>query len=283
MTFITRERVTMNVAGLLFETFEDTLQCYPETLLGNNEKRSVYYCSNTKQYFFDRSRTCFQYILQFYQTKGTLKCPPTEEPETFEAECRYFELPCEAIRKMLFDEGIIIEVEDQQLSGSKKFSFRSKVWSLLDQPATSRYAWCFAIFSMLMICVSISNTCFETLLDVYHDVCFDVIMCRENVSLLEFVLNIWFLTEFILRLQFSENKITFFCLPMTWVDMLAVLPYFVFIHFVSHTNSYNGIFDTLKVIKVIRLFHFTKLSCPLKIMGNTLQLNSVRMGLLLSY
>ena len=78
---------------------------YPDTLLGNTDKLLEHFTEN--QYFFDTSRICFQSILDFYQSNGKLKCPPGLDVETFEAECRYFQLPHTAICEMLVDEGMM--------------------------------------------------------------------------------------------------------------------------------------------------------------------------------
>ena len=65
-----RRKVVFNVSGEIYETFEETLSRYPETLLGNRKKRSVYYCSSSGLDYFDRSRLFFDAILTYYQLDG---------------------------------------------------------------------------------------------------------------------------------------------------------------------------------------------------------------------
>ncbi|CAF4356195.1 unnamed protein product, partial [Adineta steineri] len=52
-------RIIINVSGLRFETLKTTLERYPQTLLGNIRRRSLFYDKKQDEYFFDRHRTCF--------------------------------------------------------------------------------------------------------------------------------------------------------------------------------------------------------------------------------
>lgn len=61
------ERIVINVSGLRFETRLRTLDQYPDTLLGNEEKRNRYYDPLKNEYFFDRNRPSFDAILYYYQ------------------------------------------------------------------------------------------------------------------------------------------------------------------------------------------------------------------------
>ena len=63
-------RIRLNIGGEVFETRNRTLRRFPDTLLGDCEKRMLFYCSTTQQYFFDRSRIFFDAILFFYQSGG---------------------------------------------------------------------------------------------------------------------------------------------------------------------------------------------------------------------
>ena len=47
------DKLRINVSGRRFETWRTTLNKYPDTLLGSNEKE-FFYDDDTKEYFFDR-------------------------------------------------------------------------------------------------------------------------------------------------------------------------------------------------------------------------------------
>ena len=47
------EKLVVNISGRRFETWQNTLEKYPDTLLGSNE-RDFFYEEDAKEYFFDR-------------------------------------------------------------------------------------------------------------------------------------------------------------------------------------------------------------------------------------
>lgn len=51
-----KERVTINVSGLIYETHVEVLDRLPNTLLGSKDKRIKYWDDERKEYFFDRHR-----------------------------------------------------------------------------------------------------------------------------------------------------------------------------------------------------------------------------------
>ena len=69
-------RVTLNVSGEIYETFRQTLQRYPNSLLGDFNKMFKYFCPKRRMYQFYRNRLVFDSILFFYQSQGKLACPP---------------------------------------------------------------------------------------------------------------------------------------------------------------------------------------------------------------
>jgi hypothetical protein len=71
----TGKLVVINVSGKRFETFEETLELFPNTLLGSSSKRAEFLNANTGEYFFDRHRGSFGAILYFYQSNGSLIRP----------------------------------------------------------------------------------------------------------------------------------------------------------------------------------------------------------------
>jgi hypothetical protein len=64
------EIITINISGLRFQTQTNTLEQYPESVLGHPLKRSAYYNVDANEYFFDRHRGSFESILYIYQSCG---------------------------------------------------------------------------------------------------------------------------------------------------------------------------------------------------------------------
>lgn len=70
------EKLVINVSGQRFETWQNTLEKYPDTLLGSNEK-DFFFDEVLKEYFFDRDPEVFRHILNYYRT-GKLHYPKQE-------------------------------------------------------------------------------------------------------------------------------------------------------------------------------------------------------------
>ncbi|CDQ95516.1 unnamed protein product [Oncorhynchus mykiss] len=68
--------IILNVSGQKFQTWSNTLERYPDTLLGSTEK-DFFFHEETKEYFFDRDPDIFRHILNFYRT-GKLHYPRQE-------------------------------------------------------------------------------------------------------------------------------------------------------------------------------------------------------------
>ena len=83
----TDEKVTINVSGMKFETWRHTLEKYPDTLLGSNEK-DFFFDEDSKEYFFDRDPELFRHILNYYRTGKLHPCCllPSVLPSRLELE-----------------------------------------------------------------------------------------------------------------------------------------------------------------------------------------------------
>nr|1T1D_A Chain A, PROTEIN (POTASSIUM CHANNEL KV1.1) [Aplysia californica] len=99
------ERVVINVSGLRFETQLKTLNQFPDTLLGNPQKRNRYYDPLRNEYFFDRNRPSFDAILYFYQSGGRLRRPVNVPLDVFSEEIKFYELGENAFERYREDEG----------------------------------------------------------------------------------------------------------------------------------------------------------------------------------
>ena len=145
------ERVVINVSGLRFETQLRTLNQFPDTLLGNPQKRNRYYDPLRNEYFFDRNRPSFDAVLYYYQSGGRLRRPVNVPLDVFSEEIKFYELGEEAIQKYREDEGFIKE-EEKPLPTNV---FQRRVWLLFEYPESSTSARLIAIFSVVVIVRSI--------------------------------------------------------------------------------------------------------------------------------
>ena len=84
------KKITMNVGGKYFLTYQSTLLKYPSTMLGKIYSDSNKFKVDDIQ-FFDRSSELFEYILNFYRT-GIICKPILINKEIWEEEIRYWGL-----------------------------------------------------------------------------------------------------------------------------------------------------------------------------------------------
>ncbi|KAM4722472.1 potassium voltage-gated channel subfamily A member 4 [Rhinophrynus dorsalis] len=244
------ERVVINVSGLRFETQLKTLTQFPETLLGDPEKRMRYFDPLRNEYFFDRNRPSFDAILYYYQSGGRLKRPVNVPFDIFSEEVKFYELGDEALLKYREDEGFVKE-EEKQLPENE---FKRQVWLLFEYPESSGPARGIAIVSVLVILISIVIFCLETLPEFRDDK--DSLLSplgmegdgtreseayNETLILLEsghttfndpfFIVEtvciVWFSFEFAVRLFACPSKPGFFRNIMNIIDIVSILPYFI--------------------------------------------------------
>lgn len=111
----------------------------------------------------------------------------------------------------------------------------------------------------LFILVSVTQFCLGTVTSI-----------RENTTLmrilrtLDAVTSIWFTVEFCLRLTFCPNFKTFVKNPMNWIDLLAVLPFYLSLYHVGTRTSW------LVVMRTLRIFRIFSLSFSFQILFHTL-------------
>lgn len=155
------ERLAINVSGMRYETQIRTLSQFPDSLLGDPERRLQYFDPLRNEIFLDRNRICFDAILYFYQSGGRLRRPANVPLDIFMEELRFYELGEDIMTRFKEDEGFPKEVP-QPLPDNE---IQRKLWMLFEHPESSGGARIIAIISVMVIVVSILIFCLETLPD----------------------------------------------------------------------------------------------------------------------
>lgn len=257
------KRIVINVSGTIFETFEKTLQRFPETLLGDTIKRLSFYKPISEEYYFNRNRQCFEAIFSFYQTFGQLRCPLDIKIDVFEHECRFFDLPDASIYAMKLKAGILPELQFAQEIPAAH-SCRAHVWNFLEHPDSSYAARVFTLVSLTAILLSIVLAIFETV-DVVKYALNDLIDNFWGVT--ELTLNSWFLLELIMRFSSAPIRKDFVRNWLNFIDSLAVGPYFIMMAITPDKVDSLGFLRILRLVRIFRLFKLSKHSKRLKIVG----------------
>lgn len=258
--------ITINIGGKIYETYEQTLNQFPNTLLGSAEKRGKYFDEKKNEYFFDRHRGAFTAILYYYQSGGMIERPLHVPMNIFIEELNFFQLTDE-IQKANEEAALAEEGDDgmEEVSEEEdlpKNKILRKIWLLFEFPSSSFAAKCLAVFSLLIILLSIVIFCIETL------------PALKDSAHVFFVMNAicssWFTFEYLIRLIASPKKIKFLKGILNILDLLSILPFYVTISVSSESAGSIGILRVMRVIRVCRIFKLTRHSKGLHILGNTL-------------
>ena len=281
----TSDRVVINVSGLKFETHIETLEQNPDTLLGDEAKRSKYYDSLRHEYFFDRNRPAFDAILFYYQSGGKLLRPANVPMDVFADEIRFYELGDDVLHKVEQEEGYI-EEEKPVLPENK---WQRKVWQLFEFPDTSLAARFVAIFSVFVITLSIVTFCVETLPQFQKPKVSVNGTEMENERFdqpwfsLETACIVWFTFEYVMRLISSPQKLVFVRSFLNLIDVVAIMPYYITLPMQDTKASSLGVLRVIRLVRVFRIFKLSRHSRGLQILGHTLRASLRELGLLIFF
>ena len=287
--------IRINVCGMNFETLKATLEKFPSTLLGNEERRQHYYVVSRNAYFFDRNRQCFEAILHFYQSGGTLIRPPHIPMHSFAEEISFFGLGEDVFLNLQANEGYIAEEIDLPND-----ELQRNIWKLFEYPDSSLAAKFLASFSILIITMSIVVFCIETI-PRFHihrrkvetakgvnttrsldDISNDIEYIQPWFSL-ELGCITWFTVEFLIRFISSPNKWKFIKSFLNIIDLVAILPYFISMAINTENMATLSVLRVVRLVRVFRIFKLSRHSIGLQILGQTLKESISELGMLVFF
>ncbi|XP_054962894.1 potassium voltage-gated channel subfamily D member 1 isoform X3 [Pan paniscus] len=291
------EVLVVNVSGRRFETWKNTLDRYPDTLLGSSEKE-FFYDADSGEYFFDRDPDMFRHVLNFYRT-GRLHCPRQECIQAFDEELAFYGLVPELVgdccleeyrdRKKENAERLAEDEEAEQAGDGPALpagsSLRQRLWRAFENPHTSTAALVFYYVTGFFIAVSVIANVVETIpcrgsarRSSREQPCGErfpqAFFCMDTACVLIFT------GEYLLRLFAAPSRCRFLRSVMSLIDVVAILPYYIGL-LVPKNDDVSGAFVTLRVFRVFRIFKFSRHSQGLRILGYTLKSCASELGFLL--
>jgi len=287
------EKIVINVSGRRFETWQNTLEKYPDTLLGSNEK-DFFFDEDLKEYFFDRDPEVFRHILNYYRT-GKLHFPKQECLTQYDEELAFFGIMPDVIgdccyedyrdRKRENAERIMDDkADDEEQNGDIILeTLRERMWRAFENPHTSTPALVFYYVTGFFIAVSVMANVVETVPCGEIPGRNEVLACGDKYKISFFCLDtacvMIFTAEYFLRLYASPERWKFMRSVMSVIDFVAIMPYYIGLT-MSDDNEVSGAFVTLRVFRVFRIFKFSRHSQGLRILGYTLQSCASELGFL---
>ena len=281
------ELITINISGEYFETFRETLDRFPNTLLGDPVRRGKYRIPNG-ELFFDRYSDAFEAILYYYQSDGMLYLPDELPARCFIADLKFFDLGDSVIEEFEIECGI----KEREITSNKPNHF---LWEFLEYPETSFAAKTFALVSVVVILVSLVLLVVETLPEFSTTVTKTSITTDSNernrtiytlkeipskheywMFITSTIVFAWFSAEFVLRLITCPDKLDFFLSIGNVIDFISVLPYFMTM--VLSLNNTRGP-SVLRAVRILRVFKLSRHSSYLRILGRTITAAREELGI----
>ncbi|XP_048863378.1 potassium voltage-gated channel subfamily D member 2 isoform X2 [Brienomyrus brachyistius] len=286
--------IILNVSGTKFQTWRNTLERYPDTLLGSTE-RDFFFHEESNEYFFDRDPDIFRHILNFYRT-GKLHYPRHECISAYDEELAFFGIIPEIIGDCCYEEykdrrrenaERIQDDEDNENNNdlvSPDMTLRQSMWRAFENPHTSTMALVFYYVTGFFIAVSVMANVVETVPCGSSPNRVKDISCGERYALAFFCLDtacvMIFTVEYLLRLLAAPSRYKFVKSVMSIIDVVAIMPYYIGL-VMTDNEDVSGAFVTLRVFRVFRIFKFSRHSAGLRILGYTLKSCASELGFLL--
>jgi potassium voltage-gated channel Shal-related subfamily D protein len=286
------EKVTINVSGRVFEVWRTTLEKYPDTLLGSNEKE-FFYDEECKDYFFDRDPELFRHILNYYRT-GKLHYPKHECLAAYDEELAFFGILPDLIGDCCYEDYRDRKRENQERLIDDKNSenghlepvanLRERMWRWFENPHIGTAALVFYYVTGFFIAISVMANVIDTLPCGTIPGTLETPSCGERYQLAFFCLDtacvMIFTGEYLLRLYAAPDRCKFMRSVMSVIDVVAILPYYIGL-VMTENDDVSGAFVTLRVFRVFRIFKFSRHSQGLRILGYTLKSCASELGFLL--
>lgn len=300
-------RVTINVSGMRFETYESTLARLPDSLLGSPVKRAPYYDSIHSEFYFKRNRNLFDSILFYYQSggpaDGVLVKPDGIAEGEFMEEVRFYQLGKDAECKLGLDveawkeHGPFGDVVSADVSSCETCSM--KIRKLFEQtktrktPPLRRVIDTWTIFITIFFIVLLCGKTLPSLKEVFVlDQCCDQNKTDTSVKRRElgffwsfsekFCIS-WFTLEYALRAFSAKDKTLYLFSAQGIFDMLSSFPYvmMIIIQVVIPGTETIPLQRILVFLTFFSVFKLTRYSLGLQVLLKTIQTSLQELMLLL--
>ncbi|KAL9950896.1 hypothetical protein ACROYT_G043467 [Oculina patagonica] len=300
-------RVTINVSGMRFETYESTLARLPDSLLGSPIKRAPYYDSIHNEFYFNRNKYVFDSILFYYQSGGpaggVLVKPDGIAEGEFMEEVRFYQLGKDAECKLGLDveawneHGPCCDVVSADVSNCETCAMKiRKLFEQTKPRETSPLRRVIDIWTIFITIFFIILLCGKTLPSLKEVFVLDQ-CCDQNKtdtsakrrelgffwSFSEKFCISWFTLEYVLRAFSATDKTVYLFSAQGIFDMLSFFPYvmMIIIQVVIPGTETIPLQRILVFLTFFSVFKLTRYSLGLQVLLKTIQTSLQELMLLL--
>jgi hypothetical protein len=271
------------------------------------------YHPDTNSIFFNHRAKNFSDILDFYRSEA-LHISPLCCPIEYVEELTYWGLsetdlqPCclkrwlDCKEEVEWEQGTEEEPELEFRPGES--GLQQRLWDMFEHPHTSALARANGLVSIAAIVLSTIILTLDTL-PYFHHHNAKIAGQFAPFVVIEICYMTYFSVEFLIRLIACPSKAAFGKNLMNWIDLLAILPYFITLLLnlhgiteaegqageiiqdldadISQTAQYFRLLKMARIVKalrIIRIFKLARHSNGLRALGNTMKANYRELGLL---
>jgi len=315
--------VRLNVGGKVFHASWHLLLQVPDSRLGRiaqcrDDREVSAYCdgynATKNEIFFNQRYRNFIDILDYFRS-GSLHISSDACPIAFVSDLNYWGLSMNNLEtcclKKFVDTKEQLDWEDQKIVVEEEIfpegapKIQRFLWDLFEHPHTSMAARVIGIISVTCIFISTVILTLDTL-PYFHDHEDQIAGEFAAFVVIEAIYMAYFTIEFLVRMVCCPSKMVFVKKSMNWIDLLAIVPYFVTVTLnsygvteealavvsageeagtgdVSRTAQYFRLLKMARIVKtlrIIRIFKLARHSTGLQALGNTMKANYKELGLL---
>ncbi|KXJ18108.1 Potassium voltage-gated channel subfamily D member 2 [Exaiptasia diaphana] len=282
-------RIIINVSGRKFETWEKTLQKYPETLLGSLDIGS-YFDREKCEYFFDRDPIFFRHVLNFYR-KGKLHFSLDECGYSYKDELKFFRISQDNVELCCYEEmddackwtsERVSKTKDKSCdcrAARKKLTLRQRTWDFFENPNDTQMGKFIFLIMLIAIAISIITTVMETLPCDLNLTCLQVY--PREYFYIDAVCVFIFTIEYLVRFAVAPQRWHFMKNFMSIIDVVSVVPFYVKVCMQSAGAQGAESLVILKVLRVLRVVKMARHSKRLQTLGGSIKNSSSELGFIL--
>jgi len=254
------KKVSFRVRGHTFETFESTLQRFPDTLLGDKTNLEKYLDQKTNSYVINRCFHSFGAVLFYYQSTGILSRPSDIGREEFINELEFYQIDDHIDARHQQEKKFIKEHEEKSklVPAGKNRQF---IWRILEYKERTYFSKCCFYFYMATSILAIIIFCAETEPGFKSETFW---------SPLETAVNVLFTIEYILRLYSAPCARDFMFSAFGLVDLFAIVPFYCNGVLQLAGNKAVTSLSILTLLRVLRVFKLTRCNEGLQILMMTI-------------
>ena len=209
----------IHLSGEIFEIPWEKINKWPDTLLGHPD-REKYYNYELGMYFFDRNRALFEQVFRFYQCGDVVDFPEKYPADIVILEMTFFRIEWRDMNKAKEKTKMVYEGR------------REKMYAFFNDSDSSQGAFIYMLVELFFIVISILHFMLETEFYIKkemdaHD------WLHDCASGLTYISAAFFSIDLICRLASSLDHKTHFKQSATWMDIVALIPFFLDIYIMN--------------------------------------------------